>query len=236
MSRHAQLNNIDHRDLRIVTERGAAWGDDVMSALTFPAEFRDVQSRYPIVFQKAADGALLPVALLGLETGRNLFLDADGWAPGYVPMSIERQPFLIGRSAAGDPTVHIDLAHPRVCRDRGELLFRAHGGTSDYLEHITGLLQALHAGMQDTPAFVDALLRHDLLESFVVDIDLDGGRQHRLAGFYTVHEERLAQLDAAALAELHRAGHLQAIYMVLASLSHLRDLIERMRRARAQAA
>jgi len=42
--------------------------------------------------------------------------------------------------------VHIDLGHPRVCRDRGELLFRAHGGTSDYLEHITGLLQAWSAG------------------------------------------------------------------------------------------
>lgn len=236
MSRHVQLNNIDHRDLRVVTARGAAWGDDVMSALTFPGEFRDVQSRYPIVFQKTADGALQPVALLGLEPGRNLFLDADGWAPGYVPMSIERQPFLIGRSASGDPTVHIDLAHPRVGHAQGEPLFRTHGGTSPYLEHVTGVLQALHAGMQQTPAFVDALVRHELLESFVIDIDLDDGRQHRLAGFYTVHEERLAQLDAPALSALHRDGHLQAIYMVVASLSHVRDLIERMRRMPARAA
>jgi SapC len=233
MPKHAQLNNVDHRDLRVVVERGAAWGDAVMSALTFPAEFRDVQSRYPIVFQKTADGSLQPVALFGFETGENLFLDANGWEPGYVPMSIERQPFLIGLSADGAPMVHIDLAHPRVGAAQGIPLFRPHGGTSEYLERISAVLQTLHDGLRETPAFVEALLRHDLLESFVLDLELDDGAQHRLAGYYTVHEERLAQLDAAAVAGLHRDGHLQSIYMLVASLSQFRDLIDRARRRRA---
>jgi SapC len=231
MSRHAQLNNVEHRDLRIVTARGPAWGDAVMSALTFPAEFRDVQSRYPIVFQKAADGGLHPVALFGFEAGENLFLGADGWESGYIPLSVQRQPFLIGMSGDGTPMVHIDLDHPRVSLTDGEALFRPHGGTTEFLEQATGVLQALHDGLRATPAFVDALLRHDLLESFVLDVQLNDGAQHRLAGFYTVHEERLAQLDAEAVAALHRDGHLEAIYMTLASLSHFRDLIDR-RRAR----
>ena len=34
-------------------------------------------------------------------------------------------------------------------------------------------------------------------------------------------------LPAAALAELHAQGWLAAIYMTLASIAHLRDLIER---------
>jgi len=235
MAKHAQLNNVDHRDLRVVAERGAAWGDNVMTALTFPAEFRDVQSRYPIVFQKAADGSFQPVALFGFRAGENLFLDANGWETGYVPMSIERQPFLIGMAADGSPMVHIDLEHPRVGHAEGLPLFRPHGGTTEYLEYATAVLQALHDGMRGTPVFVDALLRHELLESFVLDLELDDGEQHRLAGFYTVHEERLAQLDDAALVGLHRAGHLQAIYMVLASLSHFRDLIDRARKARSAA-
>ncbi|MFZ5637878.1 MAG: SapC family protein [Pseudomonadota bacterium] len=229
MARHAQLNNVDHRDLRVVAERGAAWGDDVMSALTFPAEFRDVQSRYPIVFQKAPDGSLQPVALFGFRPGENLFLDANGWEPGYVPMSIERQPFLIGLSATGEPMVHIDLDHPRVGSARGEPLFRPHGGTTEYLDRATALLQALHDGLRAGPAFVDALLRLDLLESFVLDVELDDGSQHRLAGFYTIHEERLARLGEEALIALHREGHLQPIYMAIASLSHFRDLIDRVR-------
>lgn len=235
MARHAQLNNIDHRDLRVVTERGAAWGDDVMSALTFPGEFRNLQAHYPIVFQKTADGSFQPVALLGFQTGQNLFLDGRGWDARYLPLAIERQPFLIGLSVEGEPLMHIDLDHPRVGHDHGEPLFRTHGGTTDFLDRMASTLQALHEGLQAVPGFVDALLRHELLESFVLDITLDDGAQHRLAGFYTIDEERLSRLGGEALAALHGEGHLQAIYMAVASLSRFRDLIERVRRAQGHA-
>jgi len=77
------------------------------------------------------------------------------------------------------------------------------------------------------PAFVDALRAHQLLESFVLDITGPDGKVHRLAGFHTIHEERLAALDGPALAELHAAGWLAAIYMVLASTAHMRDLVDR---------
>lgn len=231
MARHAQLNNIDHRDLRVITERGAAWGDDVMSALTFPGEFRNLQAHYPIVFQKSADGSFQPVALLGFQSGQNLFLDERGWDARYLPLAIERQPFLIGLSTEGEPMMHIDLDHPRVGHDQGEPLFRTHGGTTEFLDRMASTLQALHAGLQAVPGFVDTLLRHELLESFVLDVSLDDGAQHRLAGFYTINEERLARLEGEALASLHGEGHLEAIYMVLASLSRFRDLIERKRRA-----
>jgi hypothetical protein len=77
------------------------------------------------------------------------------------------------------------------------------------------------------PAFVAALLRHELLESFVLDVEAADGSQNRLAGFHTIHEERLAALPADAVAELHAAGWLAAIYMVLASTAHLRDLVDR---------
>jgi len=235
MPTHVQLNNIDHRDLRVVTERGTAWGDAVMSAATFPAEFRHLQAHYPIVFQKSADGSFQPVALFGFQPGQNLFLDARGWDALYVPLAIVRQPFLIGLSVDGEPMLHIDLDHPRVGRAHGEPLFRTHGGTTEFLDRMASTLQALHEGLQAVPVFVEALLRHDLLESFVLDITLDDGAQHRLAGFHTIDEERLARLDGEALAALHGAGHLEAIYMAVASLSRFRDLIERVRRAQGHA-
>ena len=78
MTRHAQLNNNDHRHLRIDTRRSAALGDDVAFAATFPAEFRDLQAHYPIVFRKDGNGVLSPVALLGFQQGQNLFLEDDG--------------------------------------------------------------------------------------------------------------------------------------------------------------
>ena len=232
MPNHAILNNVDHKHLRVVTTRGAAYGDAVMSALTFPAEFRDLQACYPIVFAQDGNGGYDAVALLGFEQGENLFLGPDGWDAPAIPLTVERQPFMIGRN--GDElAIHIDLGSPRV-RDggiEGEALFLTYGGSSEYLERISSVLRSIHDGLSASRAFVAALVELDLIESFVLDVELDDGSQNRLAGFYTIHEERLATLSADQLAGLHRAGWLQAIYMAVASLAQFRNLIARKNRA-----
>jgi hypothetical protein len=230
MAKPVLLNKIDHRDLRIdVRSRGAAFGDEVMFALTFPDEFRSVQAHYPVVFHKTAEGLLQPVALFGFRPGQNLFLDGARWDAHYLPLAIERQPFLIGR-AGQELVVHIDPAHPRVGAAGGEAAFDANGDSSAMLERLTSVLLSLHDGLQRNPAFVAALLQHDLLEAFVLDVTLDDGSQHRFAGFYTIAEEKLRKLGTDALAQLHRAGYVEPIYMAIASLSNFRDLIERMNR------
>jgi len=232
MSNNVLLNNVEHRDLRVDNRRGAALGDEVMFAPTFPAEFRSIQAHYPIVFQRDGAGNFHPLALLGLQQGANLFLDGDRWDATYIPLAVQRQPFLIGVSGE-ERLMHIDLDHPRVRGGTGEALFRDYGGATDFLEQARSVLLALHDGIVATPAFIEALQRHQLLESFVLDIELDDGSQNRLAGFHTVDEARLHALDGAALEQLSRDGHLLPIYMVVASLSHFRDLIERMNRRRA---
>jgi hypothetical protein len=227
MANHAPLNNVDHKNLRVVTTRGAAYGDAVMSALTFPAEFRDLQACYPIVFAQDGNGSYDAIALLGFEQGENLFLGPNGWDAPAIPLTVERQPFMIGR---GDElAVHIDLDSPRV-RDggiEGEALFLTYGGTSEYLERISSVLRTIHDGLAASRAFVAALVELELIESFVLDVELDDGSQNRLAGFYTINEDRLAQLSADQLAALHGKGYLQAIYMAVASLAQFRALIQR---------
>lgn len=230
MARHVLLNNIDHKDLRVDIAHNAALGDGVMFSPTFPAEFRNVQAYYPIVFRKTAEGAFHPIALHGFQEGRNLFLDNGRWDAAYIPLAIERQPFLIGRDGE-ELLVHIDLDNPRVRADAGERLFLDQGGTTPFLDRITSVLLALHDGLEATPAFVDALLRHELLESFALDVELDDGSLNRLVGFYTINEDKLRALDGIALQELHGAGFLEPLYMVVASASRFRDLIDRMNRA-----
>ena len=223
-----QLDNNTHRDLRIVTTRGAAYGDDQMTTPVFLSELRGVQGCYPIVFQPADNGpGLQPAALLGLRAGENLFLDAHGWDAPYIPLALERGPFMIGRTADDELMIHLDLDSPRIGRGEGEPVFMAHGATTEYLERMNSVLLALHQGIEAIPPFVAALLRHDLLESFALDVDAADGSSNRLAGFHTINEERLASLDGQALAELHAQGWLAAIYMTVASLAHLRDLIGR---------
>jgi len=232
MAKPVLLNNIDHKDLHVQTGRGAHFGDNVMSALTFPSEFRDVQACYPIVFRKTGDGGFEAHALFGFQEGENLFLGLHGWEAAYVPLAIQRQPFLIGVN--GDElTVHVDLENPRLSTSSGERVFLPHGGASEYLEGINSTLLAIHQGLLQARGFLAALLEHQLLESFVLDIELDDGSQCRLAGFYTINEERLAMLAGSVLEGLNRAGYLQAVYMVVASMSNFRALIERKNRVHA---
>lgn len=227
MPRHVLLNNVDHRDLTVDTGHGAALGEAVMSAPTFPAEFRNVQSHYPIVFHRDGQGRYQPLALFGLRKGENLFLDGTRWDAAYVPLAMERQPFLIGGSGDG-LAIHIDLDSPRVGNGKGQAVFLEHGGNTEFLERMRSILDTLHQGMRDTAAFVDSLQQHDLLESFVLDVELDDGSHNRLAGFHTINEERLGELDGATLQAWNRSGFLQAVYMAMASLSNFRGLIERM--------
>lgn len=229
------LNNVQHKDLRIITRRGAEYGDDVSIAVTFPSEFIQIQAHYPIVFRKSQEGpGFDALALLGLAPGENLFLDADGWNAGYVPLVLQRQPFLIGGSG-DEPTVHVHIDSPRISNQpgEGEALFLEHGSPTPYLERMNSILFAIHQGLQDITAFVAKLQEFDLLEPFVVEIELNDGSKSRVDGFFTIKEKALNALGADALNTLHRAGYLQAIYMVLASMGKFRDLIDRKNRKHA---
>ena len=48
-----------------------------------------------------------------------------------------------------------------------------------------------------------------------------------MMGFYTINEDALFELDADALGGLNEKGFLLPIYMAIASLSNIRDLIDR---------
>ena len=236
MANHAILDRDTHRDLRIRAEPGAEFGDAVMACLTVPIEFRRIQSEFPILFRRNLEtGKFSALALLGFETGENLFLDEGRWDALYRPMALAIQPFLVGRPAAGGGAaqVHIDLAHPRIAApEEGVRLFDEHGQPTPHLEQVAAMLGDLDEGYRASETFFEALERHELIEPLAVDVELTGGSQHRLVGYHIVNEDRLAALDAAALDDLHQAGHLMPIFMALASLSKLAEVARRKERQR----
>jgi len=229
MARHVLLNNIEHKALRIDIRRNAELGDQVMYAQVVPSEFRQLQEHYPIVFAPGSQGEMLPVALLGLRHGENLFLRGDGWDAHYLPHVIERQPFAIGNQD-GELVLHLDLDSPRVGATVGEALFLEHGGTSAYVDRISEVLSALNRGLPQIPVFMGLVEEYQLLESFVLDFSLDDGTPQRLTGFHTLHEDRLSKLGGEALQRFQQAGLLESLYMIIASLSNFRSLIDRFNR------
>lgn len=235
MSNHQLLDNITHKNLRVITDRSAWYGDDIAATLIFPLEFRRVQSEYPIAFQKSAESSQYEsIAIFGFAEGENLYLGPDGWDASYIPLTVERQPFLIGLAPTDDsgvpqeePVVHVDMDSPRVSETEGVPVFLKHGGHSSYLEHINSILNAIHEGHSQNKRFSEVLEDLELLEPFSLEFELKDGSRQKLGGLYTLHEEKLASLDGASLEKLHASGFLESIYMVMASIANLRSLIER---------
>jgi hypothetical protein len=85
----------------------------------------------------------------------------------------------------------------------------------------------IHEGLENDARFIEAILALGLLEPFTLDVELKDGSKNRLSGFYTIDEDKLRMLDGDTLAKLNAAGHLMPIYMVIASRSAIRDLIDR---------
>ena len=233
MSKYSLLSQSEHAKLRVITERGAAYGDNLMYAMTFPLEFRNIESSYPIFFAKDGEsGQFYPLALFGFQRDENLYLNGSHWDATYMPMMVERNPFLIGFQQSPDvengekrPVVSINVESPRVSETEGEALFSDDGEPSEYLQKSMENLQTIHRGHEQNKAFIAVLLENDLLEGFNLDITLKDGSNNRLEGFYTINEEKLAGLQAETLGKLHEQGFLQAIYMAVASFSRVSGLI-----------
>ena len=232
MSTIEKLNNVDHADVRILTDYSSDLGDNVMFVPVYHNEMRRLQGTYPLLFYKDADqGDLHPVALLGFEARENLFLSPQGWDATQIPMMSQRGPLLIGfedDGARGRQSVAaIDMSHPKISHEQGERLFLEEGGQSDYLDFMAGLLDAIQIGHAAREQFVKALEAHDLITPCEMAITLANTTQHTLRGYYMIDDEKLQALSEGALTELQSNGFLTPAYMMLASLSQLAHLIAR---------
>jgi hypothetical protein len=235
MANHVLLNSTDHQNLKVITEREEKYGDNVWFTLTFPTEFRSVQAYYPIFFNKdSSTGQFYAVALFGFQENENLFLSKDGWQAPYIPLSVARQPFLIGVQKVVEDgeekeqrVLHIDLEHPRVSQEKGEALFLEFGGNTPYLDNAADILETMHHGLIDSKLFMELLIEHELLEPFSLDMTLNDKSQNQMVGFYTINEDKLKTLTPDTLTKLHQLGYLQAIYMAIASQSNVRALMNK---------
>ncbi|PKG82485.1 multidrug transporter [Colwellia sp. 75C3] len=235
MSNHQMLNNEQHKGLKVHTQRSSALGDNIMLTLTFPNEFYNIQAHYPIVFHKdEVTEKFQSYVLLGLEKQENLFLNNGGWDCGYLPYTIKAQPFLIGfqnqelnGKIQKQRVIHLDVDSPKLNKEQGENIFTEFGQNTPFIEHIGDVLGEIDKGFEESEDFLNLLTQYDLLEKFVFDIELIDKSHNRLSGFYTINEETLNNLTSQQLTELSKKGFLKPLYMAVASLLNMGELIKR---------
>lgn len=228
------LNNVQHKNLKIITRYSASFGNNVGCVVTFPTEFAQVQREYPILFQKhPGTGQYQSIVLLGITPDENLYVHHEQWHARYIPAVVTCNPFIIGfedQTAQGgsehEPIVYLDLDSPRISETEGVSIFREFGGDSAYLEKTTRDLHSLYQGMAVSELMFSLFEELNLIEPVKLEIQLNDGKLYRLQGNYTINPERLASLDGESLAKLNRAGVLECAFFVAASLNNVKTLID----------
>ena len=223
MTQIATLNKEAHRSLRVDGRASAAYGDSKRFVQVIVGEFPQLVVHYPILFAKdGATGHLYCGVMLGYDEGENLFLDEWRERRCYRPLLLQRAPFCAhGRNLA------IDLDHPRVGVEAGELLFMDDGRPTPYLQSVMEAFRYLQPGMRATKTFIGRLLELKLVEPIDLEVEFDDGSRRDGVGLYTIDQDALAGLDDATVVDLHRRGYLRLIDFMIASLRQLAVLTSR---------
>jgi hypothetical protein len=221
------LNSHAHRHLRVQAGASAPLGDNQRFVQVAINEFSLLLVHYPILFSKDADTGLFYCgAMLGFDTGENLFLNEGGnGQDAYRPLNLQRAPFFVAGS-----DLAIDLDSPRVDETRGESLFAESGEPSPYLQSIVSAFRDLRQGFEMTKVFVDTLLKLKLIEAITIDVGFDDGTKRALNGLYTIDRNALRNLPDAAVIDLFRRGYLDLITMMIASLKQIPVLAQKKNR------
>ncbi len=194
-------------------------------------EFITAQRFYPIVFSAGENS--VPLALMGLNEGVNVFVDEAGrltQQPLYVPAYVRRYPFLLARlqpdaeelSLCFDPTS--DLIGEF---DDGSAIFDR-DQPSEALNAILKFCEEFEIAAQRTTAFMKELTDAELLIDGEVSVQPQGSDQPFVyRGFQMVSDEKLRDLRGDTLRKLNQNGALPLVIAHLFSLPMIRDIFGR---------
>jgi hypothetical protein len=185
-------------------------------------EFAPAALSYPVVF--LGDNKL-PVAVMGLRQGENLYVKDDGdfRAEAYIPAYVRRYPFVFANDQVQQRLILcIDRAAPFIVEGGQAPLF-VDGKPSDYVNQAMEFCNNFEQERVRTESFVKLLTDLDLFEvreAVFTPRNEKGepGEPQKLADYFAVSEDKLKALPAEKLAELRDNGALGQIYAHLVSL------------------
>ncbi len=192
----------------------------------------------PIAFIERDDG-FVPVAVLGLQPGRNLFVAPDGrWIGKYIPTALLTYPFRLVNSEPGQQVLCMDEESGLVTGGpTGKRFFANDGQPSPALQEVLNTLSQIEQNRCATVAACAVLQKHRLIRPWSVNLKTDAGAQQEVTGLFKVDETALNQLTPEALHEVRQAGALSLAYCQLLSMQHLPllgELAETLAKAAAQ--
>lgn len=187
------------------------------------ANFPIVLARYP------ENQRLVLMAMLGLKAGENVFFGEEYWESTYVPLAIQRHPFIVGIDERVKDTIQLatclEIDSPCLSEADGLPLFNADGTQSEVLRSADQMLHSMFDAGAFTEKFIEKLRELDLVTSLDIVLQSPKGELNRITGLATVDEGKLKALSAEQLKELQNLDYLAPCHLMLVSLYQLRQLI-----------
>jgi hypothetical protein len=226
----APLNRQDHADWHSRPTDRAPWLVGQHAVPLTAEEFPMAQRHFPIVFSAGEDS--VPLALMGMNEGVNVFVDDEGQLTGpvYLPAYARRYPFMLARlrpdseelSLCFDPTSGLIGDFPE-----GEALFDGEEPAEGTRQTLQFCEQFEIAG-QKTASFMAELKKHDLLMDGELSLQIDGqDRPFTYQGFRMINEAKLREMRGDVLRTWNQNGLLPLIYAHLFSLELVREIFGR---------
>ena len=202
------------------------------------SEFSQAAPAMPIGFVERS-GTYLPVALMAVKKGNNVFVGPSGqWLGDYLPAVLRSYPFSLLRGGNGSEQriLAIDEDSGMIVDEIGEgvdRFFEPDGTPSQTTKALTDFLQLLERDQALTQNAVAPLAEADVIKPWPLTVPI-GGNQVTVSGLHRVDEAALNALDDATFLKLRKAGSLvvgygQIISMtrvnVLTKLSHFKEQI-----------
>jgi hypothetical protein len=220
------VNPALHGSLRLDRSTGFRYAATAQSVPLGLGELETTAQHYPILF--ASGPQPVPVALLGLREGENLFVLPDGaWRPeSYVPAYVRAFPFIFVEDAATNTLLlGIEADADSLRQDTGTKLFEDGKPTAALNENV-GFCSALRDNLAAASAFGRALDAGGLLEEEEANITFTHGGSTKLRGFKILKPERLDAVSDETFLDWRRRGWLGPLYAHLHSMARWGRLIE----------
>lgn len=171
-------------------------------------------------------GTYFPVALLGHENGRNLYVTGnEKWIGSYVPAQYRAYPFALARSEDGQQVLCVDEECGLINDEEGEIFLHEDGSLGKVVQDVMELLSQLNANRSATGLACAALQRHDLIKPWPISLKLNQG-DREIQGIYRIDENKLNELSGDALIELRDVGALLVAYCQILSMQHLQTFAD----------
>lgn len=202
------------------TQNYAFASTDALAALV-AKEFPKAALTLPIGFVVSGED-FAPVAVLGLQPGKNLFVSLDGrWIGGYIPAVFRGYPFLLANAEDGRQILCINDAHGAVSDIEGEPFFDHESQPTQAVKDILNFLNQVSSNRLSTLKIIKVMQKHHLIVTWPIKLKGADQREQILDGLYRVDESALNLLSVEALDELRQVGALPLIYCQLLSMQHL---------------